>query len=59
MPSVTSAVVSEGVKGLIVVLCFANNRKEGMAHANPITTTKILINVCYPKVIGSIIREDK
>ena len=45
MPSVTSAVVSEGVKGLMVVLCFANNRKEGMAHDKPITTTKILINV--------------
>ncbi len=43
--SVTSAVVSEGVKGLMVVLCFANNRKEGMAHDKPITTTNILITV--------------
>ena len=45
MPSVTSAVVSEGVKGLMVVLCFANTRKEGMAHDKPITTTNILITV--------------
>ena len=36
MPSVTSAVVSEGFKGVIVVLYLANNLKEGNAHANPI-----------------------
>ena len=39
MPSVTSAVASEGFKGLIVVLYLANNLKEGNAHANPITRT--------------------
>ena len=29
MPSVTSAVASEGLKGVIVVLYLANNLKEG------------------------------
>ena len=39
MPSVTSAVASEGFKGVIVVLYLANNLKEGNAHANPIIRT--------------------
>ena len=42
MPSVTNAVVSEGVKGLMVVLFLANYLKEGIAHANPIIKTKPL-----------------
>ena len=42
IPSVTSAVASEGFKGLIVVLYLANNLKEGMAHAKPKIRTKTL-----------------
>ena len=42
IPSVTSAVVLEGFKGVIVVLNFANNLKEGNKHAKPKIRTKIL-----------------
>ena len=42
IPSVTSAVASEGFKGVIVVLNLANNLKEGNKHANPIIRTKTL-----------------
>ena len=42
MPSVTSAVASEGFKGVIVVLYLANNLKEGNTHANPIIRTNTL-----------------
>jgi hypothetical protein len=42
IPSVTSAVASEGFKGEIVVLSLANNLKEGNAHAKPRIRTKIL-----------------
>ena len=42
IPPVTNAAVSEGVKGLMVVLYLANNLKEGNTHANPIIRTKIL-----------------
>ena len=42
IPSVTSAVVLEGFKGVIVVLNFANNLKEGNKHTKPKIRTKIL-----------------
>ena len=42
IPSVTSAVASEGLKGVIVVLNFANNLKEGNKHAKPKIRAKIL-----------------
>ena len=41
-PSVTSAVEVEGFKGVIVVLNFANNLKEGNKHAKPKIRNKIL-----------------
>ena len=42
IPSVTSAVEVEGFKGVIVVLNFANNLKEGKEHAAPKIINKTL-----------------
>ena len=52
MPSVSRTAVSDGVKGLIVVLWREKILNEDKAHASPIMTIKILNASWYSKVIG-------